>query len=91
MEALLAAGADPAAVDKEQESALHLAARAGHVDALALLHDCVATELRNAAGETPLVAAMRAGQKKAQELLVAAGARAELMVGASLKGILGAF
>src|SRR5437868_1869212 len=69
---LLAAGADPNAVDHRGESVLHYAATfATPTMVQQLLERKPDVNVRNAAGETPLITAMTA---RVMELLLAAGA-----------------
>lgn len=79
--ALLAAGADVGARNHKGQTALHCAAKAGFEDIVALLleHDAE-IDAQDAAGETPLAAALRSTVKNKERLravawrLVAAGA-----------------
>mmetsp|Transcript_8696 Transcript_8696/g.18542 ORF Transcript_8696/g.18542 Transcript_8696/m.18542 type:complete len:670 (+) Transcript_8696:116-2125(+) len=71
-------------VDSEQEnddsgdSALIIAARAGHAAVMrALLSELALLEYKNAAGETALIAASCSGALKAVEVLLARGAKVE--------------
>jgi len=73
---LLAAHADPLRTDGRGRSALAIAAGTGALELLnALIEHGVPADAHAAREETPLLAAIRAGQRAAAERLLAAGAR----------------
>lgn len=77
---LLDAGADLAEVDENHDSALHVAAREGHLEAVQELLQSGLTTLkqllntRNTAGATPLVEAVNGDHKAVANALEGAGA-----------------
>ena len=78
---LINSGADVMCCDKEGNTPLHWAARAGHSDVIRLLvHKCCPLNAQNDAGETALHWAMRAGNRgtKAVNALMENGARVSI-------------
>jgi hypothetical protein len=75
---LLAQGFDPNSRDEKGQVALYLALRAGSLKVAALLtaHPQLQPDVRNAAGETPLMMAALRGHLDAAQALLARGAQA---------------
>ncbi|KAA8905689.1 hypothetical protein FN846DRAFT_950264 [Sphaerosporella brunnea] len=72
---LLLSGAETSALDRDEQTPLHLAALGGHVDVARLLLDAGAIiDWRTRQGRTPLYFAARAGKLGMVELLVERGA-----------------
>ncbi|XP_052003440.1 NF-kappa-B inhibitor cactus-like [Xyrauchen texanus] len=80
VEALLNAGADPDALDRNGQTALHLCCEHGEVDCLSVIlkhyaHDSSHhLEIRNYEGLTPLHLAVQNGDKKLAKMLLDSGA-----------------
>eukprot|EP00302_Diacronema_sp_CCMP2436_P006938 CAMPEP_0179895204 /NCGR_PEP_ID=MMETSP0982-20121206/35697_1 /TAXON_ID=483367 /ORGANISM="non described non described, Strain CCMP 2436" /LENGTH=562 /DNA_ID=CAMNT_0021791851 /DNA_START=18 /DNA_END=1706 /DNA_ORIENTATION=+ len=76
--ALLAAGAELHATNKERMGVAHYAALAGKLDVLQLLGEKgAALNMPNVRADTPLLLAARRGKAKALQFLIGAGARAD--------------